>query len=131
RGLAAVRRALAARAAGWGLSASDLAFLPLDEVRAAARRGAPPEDARARAAAARAELSRLARFAPPHQIVNGHAIFAAATGGDGVLRGRGTGGRVRGRVQLLDPDDPRPAAVGAVLVCAAALPTLAPLVADA
>ena len=126
RAQAGVRRALAALALKWRQTPSDLAFLPLGDVRAAARSDRPPEDVAARAARARAELARLAGFAPPLQIMNGRGIFHPTAREDGVLAGRGTGGRARGPVRLLDPGAPRPAG-GHVLVCAAALPTLAPL----
>jgi pyruvate,water dikinase len=124
-----VRRALARLALDWRAATDDVTYLPLAEVREAARRGRVPVDLAPRAAAARAERAHLARFAPPLQITNGRAVFAAPPDAH-VLRGRGTGGRVRGRVSVLAPDAPRLAA-GEIVVCAAALPTLAPLVAGA
>jgi pyruvate,water dikinase len=124
RAQAGVRRALAERARHWGLDANDLAFLPLAELR---RNASPPRDAAARAAAARAELARLARFAPPHEIQNGRAVFRPPARG---LRGRGTGGRVRGRVRIVDPFAPAVVA-GEVAVVATVIPPMAPLLAGA
>jgi phosphohistidine swiveling domain-containing protein len=123
RAQAGVRRALAARARRFGLEADDLAFLPLADL----RRATPPPDAAARAAAARVELLRLARFAPPLAIQNGRAIFRPPAAG---LRGRGTGGRVRGRVRIIDPAAPR-AADGEVAVVATVIPPMAPLLVGA
>ena len=127
---AKVRQALGVLADRWAETTSDLAFLPLDELRGAARRGIAPTDVAARAEAGRAEAVRLAGFAPPLEIMNGRAIFAPHPSETGLFRGRGSGGRARGRVKKLDPQEPRSAG-GAILVCAAAPPTLAPLVADA
>jgi pyruvate,water dikinase len=77
-----VRRALLARGA-----APDIFFVPL---------GAPADANVARAA--RREHERQRRLVPPQRFERGAPVFAAPTRSAAVLRGLGTGGRVRGRV---------------------------------
>jgi pyruvate,water dikinase len=116
RAQAGVRRALLAAGARLGLSGDDVFFLPLAEV----RRGAPVSSP----AAAREELARRSRFAPPLAIRAGIGIYRPPSAG---LRGRGTGGRARGLVLRIDGLSPAAATRGKVLVAAAILPTMAPL----
>ena len=117
RAQAGVRRALLAAAARLGLAGDDVFFLPLGEV----RRGRAPARL---AEAARAEHARRSRFAPPLAIRAGIGLYRVAGAG---LRGRGTGGRARGEVLRLDGLQPAVATRGKVLVAAAVLPTMAPL----
>lgn len=119
RAQAGVRRAIELRAVQLGLASDDAAFVPLTLLRQNRRLG----DAAAQAARAKAEQHRLARFAPPLQIINGRALFRPPSAG---LQGRGTGGRVRGRIQHLDPLAPQPMR-DRVAVVATVIPPMAPL----
>jgi pyruvate,water dikinase len=118
RAQAGVRRALLGRGLG-----DDAFWLPLEDVRAGR-----VADAAARAAAAREAHRRLARFAPPLAIAGGAAIHRPAGVG---LRGVGTGGRARGTARVLDALAPASDTRDRVLVAAAVLPTMAPLLVGA
>jgi pyruvate,water dikinase len=102
-----VRRALLARAAELGIDADDVCWLPVDEVAGATELDV--DQARRRAAAARAAAERAARWAMP-VVVEAEAGERAPAGdrvgaGDApgaraatVLCGSGSGGRATGRV---------------------------------
>ncbi len=127
RAQAGVRRALARLALMWGVALDDLVHLPLDEL---ARAVEPPPEIVARAAAARAERERQRRRRMPDRILAGRPIFASSTVVRGVVRGRGSGGQVTGRVQRFDAERPTRATRGAILVLPTILPTLAPLLGE-
>jgi len=85
-----VRRALLARARALGIDADDIFWLPLADVLAA--EALDPDDARRRAAGARAAASRSTRWAMPI-VIGGEPTPAGEP-----LRGIGTGPRITGRV---------------------------------
>jgi pyruvate,water dikinase len=131
RAQAGVRRALVAQAQRFHLSVAEITHLPLTDVRAAARSGALPENARARAARAQADRQRRRRLTPPFVIIAGAQVFSPPKAvSDSALVGRGVGGRARGHVVLVHPDAPAPKP-GAVLVTTTVIPAMAPLLAEA
>ncbi len=117
-----VRRALLARAAELQLGGDDIFWLPLDEAVSAAR--IDPDEARRRAAGARAAAERASQWQMPI-VVGG----AAATEGAS-LRGVGTGPRVAGRVvRFASLASAVAVGAGDVVVTRAVTPALAVLVA--
>lgn len=132
RAQAVVRRALLAAGRALGLAeASDVCWLPLDEVRA---RVAEPGDDEAlatwrarvpgRAAAARTAAARAAAWAMPLTLG-----AAAPSPGATSWAGSGLGGRVAGPVARIDHlADAGPVAAGAIVVARAVTPALALLV---
>lgn len=116
-----VRMALLRRASALGLRGDDVFWLPLEEI--ATTVSIDPDDARRRAAGARAAAERATGWQMP-------IVVGAEPSSGPALRGRGTGPRVAGRVVRF-ASLARAVAVGAgdVVVTRAVTPALAVLVA--